>query len=201
MKSIKINKPIRSHTGEKWITNSSNKKYLAKDFDNRCGYCDDWDRYSGGYNAYHVEHFAPKEKFKHLRHTYDNLLYCCPYCNMSKSNKWVGATAEESIVGNEGFIDPCTDEYYDHIFRDNYGNIGYLTPLGRYIFFELKLYLKRHSIIYNLDQLRLRRIALQSKINEKSQRGENVDQLKKIRDLLSVVLCDYYELFLMDDEC
>lgn len=201
MRSIKIRKPVRSHTGEKWITNSSNKQYLAPDFDNRCAYCDDLDSYSGGYNAYHVEHFAPKEKFMELQHTYDNLLYSCPYCNISKSNKWVGSTAQECFVAEKGFVDPCTDEYYKHLARDDSGSIISLTPLGQYMYFELKLYLKRHSIIYNIDQLRMRRVALKSKIDEKMTKGEDVTKLKQVRGVLSEVLCDYYDLFLIDEEC
>ncbi|MBW4080266.1 HNH endonuclease [Paenibacillus sp. S150] len=201
MKPIKIKKPVRTYTGEKWITNSTNKQYLAPDFDNRCAYCDDLDEYGGGYNAYHVEHFAPKEKFKELRFIYDNLLYSCPYCNISKSNKWVGKTSDESVVANKGFVDPCTDEYYKHLGRNDEGKIIYLTSLGEYMYFELKLYLKRHLIINNIDRLRERRWALKAKIDEKESKGEDVEELRKVHNILCVVLCDYYELFLKDEEC
>lgn len=200
MRPIKIKKPVRSYTGVKWITNSTNKQYLASDFDNRCAYCDDLDQYCGGYNAYHVEHFAPKEKFNELRFTYDNLLYSCPYCNISKSNKWVGRTSDECVVGDKGFVDPCTDEYYKHLARDDTGKIIYLTPLGQYMYFELKLFLKRHYIIYNIDQLRSRRLALKAKIDEKSKKGESVESLKQIQGILSEVLCEYYDLFWKEEE-
>lgn len=123
MESVKSKKPIRSFTGEVWRTNRSNKQRLVEDFDKKCGYCDDVDIYSGGYNVYHVEHFAPKEKFIELEFTYDNLLYSCPYCNISKSNKWVGSTSNENVIGNKGFVDPCTDEYNLHLKRDEQGNI------------------------------------------------------------------------------
>lgn len=201
MRSIKIKKPIRSHTGIKWITNTTNKRNLAPDFDNRCAYCDDLDKYSGGYNAYHVEHFAPKEKFGELKFTYDNLLYSCPYCNISKSNKWVGKTSDESVIEDKGFVDPCTDEYYKHLGRDDEGRIIFLTSLGEYMYFELKLFLKRHSILNNIDRLRDRRLALQSKIDEKESKGENVNSLRQVHSILCDVLCEYYELFLKDEEC
>jgi uncharacterized protein (TIGR02646 family) len=199
LKPIKNKKPVRSHTGVKWITNSTNKRHLASDFDHKCAYCDDWDKYSGGYNSYHVEHFAPKEKFKELEFVYDNLLYSCPYCNISKSNKWIGSTADESVVGNQGFIDPCTDEYYEHLERDDDGNIAHLSPIGEYMYFELKLYLKRHFILYNLDRIRLRRIALKEKIEEKERKGEDVSTLNEVYNVLCKVFCEYYELFLQDE--
>ncbi|MED1722055.1 HNH endonuclease [Brevibacillus parabrevis] len=199
MNPIKNKKPVRSFTGEKWRTNGTNKKYLAADFDNKCAYCDDWDKFSGGYNSYHVEHFAPKEKFKHLEFVYDNLLYSCPYCNISKSNKWIGSSADECVVGNQGFVDPCTDEYYKHLERDNDGNIIYLSPIGEYMYYELKLYLRRHFILYNLERIRLRRIALKEKIEEKTIKGEDVSTLNEVYNVICKVFCEYYELLLQDE--
>ncbi|MBT2285812.1 HNH endonuclease [Paenibacillus polymyxa] len=198
-KPIKIRKPTRSYTGIMWITNGTNKKYLAPDFDNRCAYCDDSDEYSGGYNSFHVEHFAPKEKFKHLEFTYDNLLYSCSYCNISKSNKWIGSNENESVLGNKGFIDPCNDDYYNHLGRDQNGNIISLTPLGEYIYYELKLYLKRHFILYNLDQINIRRRALKAKIKEKEEHGEDTRKLVKVHRLVCEIFCDYYDLLVKEE--
>jgi uncharacterized protein (TIGR02646 family) len=200
LEPIKAKKPVRSYTGEMWITNSSNKMRLVNDFENKCAYCDDYDKYGGGYNAYHVEHFAPKEKFKNLQFTYENLLYSCPYCNISKSDKWVGSTASENIVGEEGFIDPCTDEYYVHLKRDEQGNIVYTTLIGKYIYDELKLYLKRHQILFNLEKLRIKKKLLKAKIAEKKLKNEDVVDLEQIYQQLCVVFCEYYDLFFENDE-
>ncbi len=182
-----------------WRTNGSNKFRLAKDFDNKCAYCDDYDKYSGGYNVYHVEHFAPKEKFSELEFTYDNLLYSCPYCNISKSDKWVGNSADESIVGNKGFIDPCTDEYYEHLKRDQDGNIIYTSEIGKYMYEELKLYLKRHSILYNIEKVRVKKNDLKAKIAEKELKNEDFADLDQLYKQLCVVFCEYYDLFFEDE--
>lgn len=195
MGCIKARKPIRSHTGICWITNISNKQRLVIDFDHKCAYCDDHDGYSGGYNAYHVEHFAPKEKFKELEFVYDNLLYSCPYCNVAKSNKWISDKADINIVGNKGFVDPCTDEYYIHLQRDYIGEIIYLTELGEYIYFELKLYLKRHRILHNIEKVRTKKKLLKEKIGEKKRLHENVTLLEELYKELCVVFCEYYDLF------
>ncbi|MCL6798306.1 HNH endonuclease [Bacillus altitudinis] len=199
MLNIHLVKPKRNFTGEQWKTNSSNKKRLAKDFNSRCGYCDDLDMYSGGYNVYHVEHFAPKEKFKELQYTYDNLLYSCPYCNISKSNKWVGSTSVENILGEEGFIDPCDKEYDKHLKRTHDGKIVYLTPLGLYMYKELKLYLQRHDILYNLERIRLKRNELKEKIELKKNNGQNYDKLEYVYKELCVIFCEYYDLIFEDD--
>jgi len=197
---IKQKIPVRSYTGEQWKTNSSNKLRLAEDFEHRCAYCDDHHHYSGGYNAYHVEHFAPKERFPHLEFTYENLLYSCPYCNISKSNKWVGKDENENIVGEQGFVDPCTPEYNMHLQRNSDGSIGYLTPIGEYIYSELKLYLKRHQLIYNIEKVRVKKNTLHAKILEKERKGENVDELRALYQQICVVFCEYYDLFFKEDE-
>ncbi|MEK4487653.1 HNH endonuclease [Psychrobacillus sp. FSL H8-0484] len=199
MDSLKGKKPIRSLTGEVWRTNKMNKKKLAEDFDNKCAYCDDLDIYSGGYNVYHVEHFAPKDKFKELEFTYENLLYSCPYCNISKSNKWVGSTFKENVVGEQGFVDPCTDEYYIHLGRDEHGNIVYRTLLGQYIYEELKLFLKRHRILCNLEKIRLKKNLLKAKIDEKKYKNEDYVELDEFYKDLCVVFCEYYDLIFEEE--
>lgn len=184
MLRIKEKIPVRSYSGEQWKTNRTNKKHLAEDFDHRCAYCDDLDKYNGGERSYHVEHFAPKEKFPALKFTYDNLLYACPYCNEAKSDKWPSDKAEVSVVNDKGFIDPCTEEYYEYIYRNEDGSIGYNGKLGKYIYEELNLYLKRHQVNYNLVRINARIDKLDNLIHEKSEKGEPVEQLKEIQYIL-----------------
>lgn len=198
MDVLKREKPKRSYSGIKWKTNASNKRRLVEDFNHKCAYCDDTDIYGGGYSAYHVEHFAPKEKFKNLEFVYDNLLYSCPYCNIAKSDTWVGKTATENVVNDSGFIDPCCDEYYKHFIRQHDGSIKPLTPLGSYMYDHLKLYLKRHSIIYNLDRVQIQRQELKEKIKQKKEKGQECKALEDIYSKLCVVFCEYYDLFAAD---
>ena len=184
MLRIKAKVPVRSYSGEKWKTNKTNKKYLAQDFNHRCAYCDDLDRYNGGVRSYHVEHFAPKEKFPALKYTYDNLLYACPYCNEAKSDKWPSDSPEISVVGDKGFIDPCTEEYYKYIYRNEDGSIGYNGKLGKYIYNELNLYLKRHQVNYNLVSINERIKELRDIIRREKEEGKAVDQLEELQSML-----------------
>lgn len=181
MKKLKKEKPVRSYSGEKWITNPTNKKYLAIDFKNRCAYCDDLDTFNGEYRAYHVEHFAPKEKFPELRFDYSNLLYACPYCNGSKSDKWPSSDPKINVVNDKGFLDPCGEEYYNHLHRNDDGSIGYDTKLGKYIYDELNLGLKRHQIIFKQTELDECIDKLDEIINLKKSKGEDVSALEKAK--------------------
>lgn len=184
MLRIKAKVPVRSYSGEKWRTNKTNKKYLAQDFNHRCAYCDDWDRYNGGARSYHVEHFAPKEKFPALKYTYDNLLYACPYCNEAKSDKWPSDSPKISVVDNKGFIDPCTDDYYKYIYRNDDGSIGYNGELGKYIYNELNLYLKRHQINYNLISVNEKIEELGDIIQREKEEGKAVEHLEELNYML-----------------
>lgn len=191
---IKKKIPVRSHTGEFRKTNSSNKKYLVNDFEHRCAYCDDLDSISvGGCEQYHVEHFAPKEKFPELKFQYDNLLYACPYCNRSKNDDWPSDDPSVNVVGNQGYIDPCTKEYYKHLDRDEEtGNIIFKTELGKYMYNKMKLYLRRHSVIYMMDKLYLKQCELQNLINEDRNNGKNTREKEVILQSIKKEFFDYY---------
>jgi len=192
--TIKLKKPVRAFSGERWKSNASNKKRLVEDFDHRCAYCDDHDRYTGGYNSYHVEHFAPKEKFPELEYDYNNLLYSCPYCNISKSNKWISNDASVCVENDKGFVDPCTDDYYNHLKRERNGRIVPCTKLGEYMHNELKLYLYRHQIIFNLENLLEKKKLIDAKIVEKQRNNKDFAILDTLKKEICEVFVDYYEL-------
>lgn len=193
MLSIKVEKPVRSYTGEMWRTNKSNKSRLVEDFNSRCGYCDDLDKYSGGYAVYHVEHFAPKDKFPEAEFLYDNLLYACPYCNIAKSNKWIGDTREKAVINNRGFVDPCDDEYYIHLGRDDSGRIIYKTDLGKYMYEELNLHLIRHEINFKMGQMESRIEALKSRIELMDAQGQDASKHKAILQKLGFMFYEYFQ--------
>lgn len=181
MAPIKIKKPKRSYSGEKWKTNRANKKWLEKDFSNRCAYCDDWDLFNGKSRSYHVEHFAPKDKFPALEFKYENLLYACPYCNGAKSNKWPSSDPTKNVIGDKGFLDPCEDEYYKHLHRNNDGSIGYDTLLGKYIYEELGLNLFHHKAIYRITSIDTYLDRLDEKIKILEAKGCDTTKLNKIK--------------------
>lgn len=182
--------PVRSHSGNKWKTN---KKYLAEDFKQRCAYCDDLDKMYSGKTSYSVEHFAPKEKFPQLKYTYDNLLYSCSYCNTSKSDDWPSNDPTINVVGECGYIDPCTKDYYKHLDRDDKtGKIFYKTNLGKYMYKHLKLYLKRHSILFMMDKLQQK--IDESEINISTEKNAGIDTTQK-EQFLSYYKSVFYDYF------
>lgn len=149
------------------------KDDLRADFFNSCGYCDTLDFYHGGKKGFHIDHFVPKKKYSHLTNDYNNLIYCCPTCNLGKSDDWPSGDPLISFIGNSGYIDPCSTEYYIHLSRAADGHIIFNTELGQYIYNRLKLYLKRRQICWLLEKMELQLTALAKIIDEDSHPEEH----------------------------
>ena len=191
--------PTHSHSGNFRKTNASNKRYLAEDFSHRCAYCDDVDSLAGGYKSYHVEHFAPKEKFPSLQFTYENLLYACPFCNCSKSDDWVSMDADKSVDGDRGYVSPCEAEYQKHLDRnDQTGEIVSQTALGQYMFDHLNLSLMRHSLIFIVETLQEKRNELKENIEKERLQGKDITKKERLLLAIDNEFFDYY--FKLQDE-
>lgn len=153
-KNFRNKTPIRTFN-KTYKRYSSYKKYLAKDFNYRCGYTDCPDFWFGGRNTFHIDHFRPFSKNPALETDYSNLVYCCSYVNILKSD-------------DEGdYIDPCNVDFNDHFERDDDGLI--VPKVGskeaNYMFNKLQLGLRRYSLIWKLDEMYVKMIKLQNQIN------------------------------------
>lgn len=138
---------------------------LKIDFNNACGYCGDSD-FRVDRICFHIDHFAPKKRFPGLINTYSNLVYSCRFCNVRKSDHWIGNDPTIPHDGEKGFIDPCSAEYEDHLDRDSSGKIIAKTTLGHYILKRLSLNLLRHELLWNAR----RAIMLRNEIPQLSQK-------------------------------
>mgnify|MGYP003633982413 CR=1 FL=1 len=132
---------------------------LKIDFKDRCGYCNDIDNWR--FIWFEIDHFIPKKRNKvqfltiKTETDYSNLVYSCRSCNNAKRNKW--PTNIESIPNqnNEGFIDPCDDEYKKQFDRNPNGRILFKNDLGEWMYNAMKLYKPQHEIIWNIEQLHI----------------------------------------------
>lgn len=148
-RTIKPNRKKVPNTVSKY---SEHMTSLKEDFNSRCGYCNDLDKFRLQY--FEIDHFVPKVFLNKISITeYSNLVYSCRSCNNSKSNKW--PTKNELVHNNydTGWIDPCDAEYDIHFQRSEVGEIIPITNLGNWMFKELKLYKPQHQINWSLEQL------------------------------------------------
>lgn len=169
---------------------------LRADFNGACGYCDDNDE---GVDRilFHIDHFAPQVRFPALKVDYGNLVYACRFCNVCKSNHWIGDDPHKPHDGQCGFVDPCSDDYEQHLERDGTGRIVGKTPLGLYIIRKLKLNLLRHELLWNARRLRVLRDEADALIDlyEASGRDDSAELttlLRRFRELTNTIRA--YEL-------
>jgi hypothetical protein len=170
-KQFRENHPSRQYKGN-YANYRSYKPHLAADFSNRCGYTDCPDFWFGGTNNFHIDHFIPWKTYPDtpkLKTDYQNLIYCCSYVNILKSN-------------DEGdYIDPCNEDFNNHFSRDDLGNIipNPQSVQAKYMYKKLRLFMRRYQIIWMLDSLFTKLSLLKRKI-------EGTDDSQKKKDLLSL---------------
>ena len=148
--------PVRSYAGKELKDYKRYKDVLEKDYNERCGYTDCHQVWFGGKRNFQIDHFKPKSIHPELETKYSNLVYSCSYVNRAKSDD----------TGT--YIDPCDENYNEHFYRDSLGNIYPLenSVVGKYMYKKLKLYLKRYSIIWILEQLEIKKEHLRKLIEE-----------------------------------
>ena len=128
------------------------KDSLRQDYNCRCGYCDDCDRWRTVW--FEIDHFVPKKFLVDISESdYSNLVYSCRSCNNAKRAKWPSKSELIHAVEEKGFIDSCDDAYAKQFRRNENGSIQYISALGKWMFFALKLYKPQHEIIYNIERL------------------------------------------------
>lgn len=144
------------------------KQELKEDYFSRCGYCNDSDHWTGGWRFYQLDHFVPKKYLKKISATeYTNLVYSCFFCNNSKRAKWPSKDETVHHDGKTGFEHPGTAAYETHLERDKVGNIIAKTELGKYMIKAMKLELKRHGLIWNLEKLEIIIDNVEAEFNKK----------------------------------
>lgn len=152
MKKFREKSPERT-CGKKFKNYSSYRKYLIKDFNGRCGYCDRSHDLSN--SSFHIDHFAPKRHFPALENEYSNLIYACPICNLAKKDNWISTVnPKPSNDGKIGFIDPCEIGYDENFKRGKNGKIIPQTQVAEYMLTELKMYLRDHEICWTMERLK-----------------------------------------------
>lgn len=92
--------------------NPAIRKYLRETSKYSCAYCTITESESPG-STFHIDHFRPQSKFPDLKDECTNLRYCCPRCNLIKSDFW--------IPEEDGCIRDCinchTKRCLENIFR------------------------------------------------------------------------------------
>lgn len=167
--------PIRAYNGPELRNYREYKPFLRNDFKKKCGYTNCLDDWFGGISTFQIDHFLPQSRYPMLENKYSNLIYCCSYVNRAKSDD----------EGN--YLDPCDEDYNKHFYRNGQGEIIPVPTSDKaiYMYTRLKLYLKRYSIIWMLEQLEQKMETLRTLV-------ENTDD-GDAKELFQRVTCKYMD--------
>ena len=175
----------------------SYKKFLKKDFHNRCAYCNTWDFIIEPL-GFAIDHYVPRKTFKNIDKTfnnnYNNLMYVCPKCNREKSDKFKGNTNKLEIK-NELFYNPVEKDYNQIFFRNEFGGIDSEDEKAREMMKELKLYRPLYNFAWLLEKLINTRDKIKSKINENNISLEKKEKLEKCLTKIDDYYIDMEKLF------
>lgn len=175
----------------------SYKKFLKKDFHNRCAYCNTWDFIIEPL-GFAIDHYVPRKTFKNIDKTfnnnYNNLMYVCPKCNREKSDKFKGDTNKLEIK-NELFYNPAEKDYNQIFFRNEFGGIDSEDEKAREMMKELKLYRPLYNFAWLLEKLINTREKIKSKINENNISLEKKEKLEKCLTKINDYYIDMEKLF------
>jgi hypothetical protein len=174
--AFRISSPVRTYAGDELTDYRKYKPFLKKDFQDKCGYTNCSDSWFGGTRNFQIDHFKPVSIHPELETKYANLVYSCSYVNRAKSND----------VGD--YIDPCDTNYNDHFFRDEEGNIYPKKESNSAVYMhkKLKLYLRRYSVIWMLEQLEAKMEQLRELIEK-----TNNDDAKALFQQVTFKYMDY----------
>lgn len=100
---------LRKHGPAGYKDHSSFRPWLRDEFSFRCVYClnrEQWTSFGGNFD---IDHFVPREVNPSLSLDYDNLVYACHRCNLTKSSKLI---PDPSRFGFGGCIELDADGTY-----------------------------------------------------------------------------------------
>ncbi len=168
--------PARRNITRKVGKYNDHKNDLKKDYLDRCGYCSSIDTWR--FVWFEIDHFVPRKFWRKISETdYFNLVYSCRSCNNAKRANWPTKDENKHNHNNEGFIDPCDDEYGNQFDRKENGRIVPLSPLGTWMYNTMKLYKPQHEIIWKMEEVD----NLIDEIEEILEDNPNADQQLKDR--------------------
>lgn len=101
------------------------RPWLRDEFCFRCVYCMKRETWNEQRREWHLDHFIPQAEDKSLRNDYDNLVFSCASCNMTKRDSRVP--------------DPCRVAYGNCLLVKEGGDIIPLNKDGRKLIGELGL--------------------------------------------------------------
>ena len=173
------------------------KKYLKKDFNSKCAYCNVSDEQIT--TPFEIDHFVPskicEEYNRHdLITDYSNLIYSCKKCNLAKSDLYNGSRIPEEL-SNDRFYNPIDVDYNNIFYRNIIGGIDSQDIKGRNMIVDLKLYRVFHNYAWISEELFRVRSEIDSKIDKIPVGDAKRIKLLEVQRIITNEAIKYKKLF------
>lgn len=189
---------IRTENPSKYKTHNTYKKYLRREFKQRCVYCNLPD-VSKGLKSFGVDHYNPNLKPKKnpsiIYEDYNNLFYCCNECNSWKNEFW--PTSDDFLKGIY-IPNPCNDVMSEHLqYEDE--KVSDKSDAGKFTMkllhlndpdsqqFKQNLILSSKSISKSIKSLKEQKKGLVNLLKQNLSKKEKEDMLKEIMEIDSEI--------------
>lgn len=157
-------------------------RILKEDFHNMCGYC--------GKDFALIpcpsqkDHLIPQDEAKKrgrndLLTSYENLVFACRVCNRKKWNHWPLDTIEQLNDGEKGFVDPASEEFDQHLGRNEKGELISLSKVGEYMYSIFDFGNRLTDIWWKVIQI----VKLMKEIDQMIEKDESLESYRKYRIL------------------
>ena len=172
------------------------KDYLRVDFHGRCCYCNMSEDLIT--TSFHVEHFIPRKVFKGKKDSldvdYNNLMWSCPKCNLSKGDKYEGDFENNSKIENDLFYNPVDIDYNDIFYRNEMGSIMSDDPKGKEMIKLLKLYRPIHNLGWTCEKMENVLELMEAKIGAERDLDRK-EALRSLRGEIALICVEKMKLF------
>ena len=117
LRSTRPSAPFQWYTVDKQKANEIALPILMSMTQDHCAFCDAYP--CGGVSNNTIEHHKPKgdDRFTSEAYTWENLYYCCDYCQSAKSDKW-----------EDGLLRPDADDYLHQTYFEFDFTTGQIQP-------------------------------------------------------------------------
>lgn len=168
---------------------------LQKDFMGRCCYCNMSDELIT--TSFHIDHFIPRKEFEGKKNSlledYNNLMWACPKCNLSKKDQYSGDIMSTNKIENGLFYNPVEVDYNSIFYRDNRGVICSDDEKGKQMIKALKLYRPVHRIGWLVERLEKAENMLKIQVDTATDKKKQEDY-KEIHRLVASKTVEYEQL-------
>jgi uncharacterized protein (TIGR02646 family) len=195
MYKFRLKTPCHRSSYPSYANYSQYRSILKEDFNDRCAYCDDTEKYSK--RSFAIDHFIPQTPKNFVPATksnyYENLIYSCSYCNRAKWDKWPTDDENKPNNGTIGFVKPTSDDYDNLFFRNPQGRIIPVegNVLAIHIKNELFLWLPVHALMWRIEKL----MDLEEKVDAKLKLKDNKELMEMHNQINKQIVDVFREIF------